>query len=312
MSSPPPAAPLVTVAMVTYNSAAYVRDAVESVLAQDMGDFELVVCDDASTDDTVAIVREFRDPRIRVVAHASNLGEYPNRNHALSVASGRHLMYIDGDDLLYPHGLGLMARALQRFPSTAFAAARPWSERFVYPVLLTPAQFYRCQFLGPNVAAINFAHLMFRTDALRAAGGFDARFRSGDTHVQYRLASRHDCVLVSDGISWWRRTPGQASQALLRDGWLAAESARYTREALDGPDCPLAPGEAQQARANVAGVFLRIVARYAARGRVSHALALLRASGLPAGDWRHAFTASRRPYLAEVTAAHPIRGRIAP
>ena len=302
--------PTVTVAMVTYNSGSYVRDAVQSILAQDFRDFELLVCDDSSRDATVAAIRSFDDPRIRLVVNAQNLGEYRNRNQALGLARGKYLMFIDGDDILYPHGLSLMVRMLEGFPEASFAAARPWSEQFLYPVQLSPAQFYRCQFLGPNVTAINFAHLMFRTARLRAIGGFDPRYRSGDAHAQYRLAARDPCLLVMDGISWWRRTPGQASQALLQDGWLAAESTRYALESLDDPGCPLSPDEIGAARANAIGIFLRIAARYALRGRLRHARALLSAAGIRPRDWRYLFRPSRRPYLADVTAAAPVRLRM--
>src|SRR3982751_5861505 len=92
--------PVATIAMVTYNSARYLRDAIDSVLAQDFADFELLICDDGSHDGTVEIVGGYDDPRIRFVQNETNLGEYLNRNKALSLAQGRYLMFLDGDDYL--------------------------------------------------------------------------------------------------------------------------------------------------------------------------------------------------------------------
>src|SRR5689334_22638231 len=90
-------APLVTIAMVTYNSGRFVREAIESALAQDCDDFELLVCDDFSTDGTWEIVKGFSDRRIRALRNDTNLGEYLNRNKALGLARGKYLMYLDGD-----------------------------------------------------------------------------------------------------------------------------------------------------------------------------------------------------------------------
>ena len=174
--------------MVTYNSEAFVADAIASVLAQDFRDFELLVCDDCSTDGTWAAIQSFQDPRIRAVRNAANLGEYPNRNQAAQLARGELLLFIDGDDVLYRHGLGIMVSMMDAYSRCAFASAQPPSPKFVYPVEITPHQFYSCQFLGPNITGANFTQLMFRTEALRRAGGFDLRFRTGDTHIQYRLA----------------------------------------------------------------------------------------------------------------------------
>src|SRR5258706_6333730 len=103
-----PFAPLVTVAMVTYNSARYLTEAIESVLAQEFEDFELLICDDCSRDDTWQIASRYDDPRIRAVRNEFNMGEYQNRNQALRLARGKYVMFLDGDDFLYPHGLGFM------------------------------------------------------------------------------------------------------------------------------------------------------------------------------------------------------------
>src|SRR5438105_4541179 len=97
--------PLVTVITVTYNSAAYVRDAIESVLAQTYDNIEYIIGDDYSTDNTWQIIREYKDERIRAYRNEKNLGEYPNRNKAISLATGKYLIFIDGDDILYPHGI---------------------------------------------------------------------------------------------------------------------------------------------------------------------------------------------------------------
>ena len=301
-----PAPCKVTVAMVTHNAEAYVAEAIESVLGQRFEDFELLICDDASSDGTWKVVTSYSDPRVRAIRNPINIGEYPNRNQALALARGKYLIYIDGDDYLYPHGLGIMAEALDRFPDSAFASAQPPSDKFIYPLELTPHEFYACQFLGPNITAMNFTQLLFRVEPLRAVGGFDPAYRSGDTHIQFVLGLTHACALIANGLAWWRRRPGQASESLLQDGWGTAEVARYGRLLLQDRRCPLSPAEKRLAHANICRPLLKNVVRYILRGRFVHAWRLLRFAGVSPMRWRHLFTREHRPYWAEVDASRPL------
>ena len=95
----------VTVLMPTYNVAPWVEEAIQSVLGQTYGDFELLVIDDCSTDDTVAVVRGIRDPRIRLVQNERNLGLAENLNRGLSLVTTEYVARMDGDDIALPHWL---------------------------------------------------------------------------------------------------------------------------------------------------------------------------------------------------------------
>ena len=95
----------VSVVIPAYNGARYIRAAVESVLVQAGVDFELVVVDDHSKDDTAAIVEAMRDPRVRVLRNPSNLGPEGNWNRALELATGRYVKLLPQDDLLQPGSL---------------------------------------------------------------------------------------------------------------------------------------------------------------------------------------------------------------
>ena len=94
--------PLFTVATITYNSSRWVRQAIESVLASSYTDFEYIISDDCSTDDTWDIIQEYKDGRIKAWRNQTNIGEYPNRNIVLRQAKGKYFLFIDGDDLTYP------------------------------------------------------------------------------------------------------------------------------------------------------------------------------------------------------------------
>src|SRR3954469_22732147 len=94
--------PSVSVLLTTYNRERYVAEAIESVLAQTFEDFELIVSDDCSSDRTLEIVNGYarRDRRIRVAVNDRNLGDYGNRRHVASLATGRYLKYHDSDDVM--------------------------------------------------------------------------------------------------------------------------------------------------------------------------------------------------------------------
>lgn len=97
-------APLISIGMPVYNGERYLREAVDSVLAQDFGDFELILCDNASTDATPEICRDYvaRDPRVRYEPSDRNRGAAWNYNRAVDLARGTYFRWMPADDRLAP------------------------------------------------------------------------------------------------------------------------------------------------------------------------------------------------------------------
>jgi glycosyltransferase involved in cell wall biosynthesis len=110
--------PRVTIALATYNRAAYLRQAIESCLAQTFTDFELLVCDNASLDDTEAVVASFGDPRIRYLRNAVNLGMVGNWNRCLTEARGELIANLCDDDLMLPDRLARQVGIFDAHPET--------------------------------------------------------------------------------------------------------------------------------------------------------------------------------------------------
>lgn len=104
--------------MPTYNVSPWVREAVESVLHQTYSDFKLLVIDDCSTDDTVAVVRTIADPRIVVVQNECNLGLAGNLNRGLSLIDTEYAARMDGDDIAEPSWLERELTYLEANPET--------------------------------------------------------------------------------------------------------------------------------------------------------------------------------------------------
>jgi glycosyltransferase involved in cell wall biosynthesis len=95
-------APLVSVGIPAFNGERFIGAAIESVLGQSYGRFELIIVDDRSSDGTADIIKGYSDPRIRVMANSSRLGQMGNWNKTLGEARGTLIKLLPQDDLLYP------------------------------------------------------------------------------------------------------------------------------------------------------------------------------------------------------------------
>jgi len=105
--------PLVTVAIPFYNVEAWLADAVRSVFAQTLEDWELLLADDGSTDRSLEIARSIQDPRVKVVSDGRNIGRARRRNSLIGLAEGKYLAWLDADDLMHPHRLEKQLALLQ-------------------------------------------------------------------------------------------------------------------------------------------------------------------------------------------------------
>lgn len=133
--------PKITLAMPVYNGERYIQSAVDSILAQDFADFELIINDNASTDSTEAICRDYasKDARVRYIRNEKNLGAAPNYNLGYENARGDYLKWCAHDDLISPNFLSTCLKALEASPEASLAFGRtqcidhegkeiPWDE----------------------------------------------------------------------------------------------------------------------------------------------------------------------------------------
>lgn len=114
--------PRVTVLMPTFNVAPWVDKAIQSVLSQTYKDFELLVVDDASSDDTLAHVRAIQDPRIRIAAFENNVGLADNLNRGLDLINTELIARMDGDDIAEPDWLETGIKVLDSHPEVGICS----------------------------------------------------------------------------------------------------------------------------------------------------------------------------------------------
>jgi len=280
--------PIVSVLVTVFNREAYLSDCLESILASSWKDFEVVVVDDCSVDDSHAVAERHSvgDSRIRPYRNDRNLGDYPNRMRAASLATGRYIKYVDSDDLIHPHGLGVMVEAMEKHPQAALALSHSLPEdREPYPSMLSPRDAWIRQFLGDGCLNSGPTGAIIRRDAFIEAGGFRDWGVLSDMDLWYRMAARWPVLLLQPGLVWWRRhddqefTKGGASMVYLEKGY------QLMMESLASSDSPLTPSERKAAefreRQHQARRLISLAVR---RGSPLLALRSFNRSGLSAAD----------------------------
>jgi glycosyltransferase involved in cell wall biosynthesis len=214
-----PAPPLVSVVIPAYNAAWCVRKAIDSVLAQDFHDFEVIVVDDGSTDRTAAVLAAYGDT-IRVVSQR-NGGLSSARNAGIRAARGELVAFLDADDWWLPGKLSLQvdlmaARPEVGFSSTAARVEDPkgavvniwgcpdWDGSFLIHLLKDLA----CV-AGSGSAVVG------RRALFQQVGGFDEHLRSlEDIDMWIRLAAVSDYACIPDPLAVILKRPGSMSRNL--------------------------------------------------------------------------------------------------
>jgi glycosyltransferase EpsE len=166
--------PQVSVLMGIYNCADTLKEAVDSIINQTFTDWELIMCDDCSTDNTYAIAQEIaeKDSRIKVIKNETNLTLAPTLNRCLAAASGIYVARMDGDDVCDPSRFSKELRVLESDASYAVVSCQMnlFDSEGIYrvvshPDLPTPADLVkRSQFCH--------AGCMMRKDVLESVGGY--------------------------------------------------------------------------------------------------------------------------------------------
>lgn len=184
--------PEVSLLLAVYNGASYLQEALQSVLHQTLTSFELVVVDDGSQDDTFRILRDCRDPRLRILRNAANLGLARSLNRGLDEARGRYVARMDADDICHPRRLERQVRFLERHPhvglcGTAIAYFGDHRSIRRYPVDDAAIKI-ELLFINP------FAHptVMFRRDVFARFGlRYNPEFRCTEDFDLWSRAAQH-------------------------------------------------------------------------------------------------------------------------
>ena len=195
---------MVTLGIPTRNRAEFVLRAVRSALAQTCGEIEVIVSDNASTDDTVARLREIHDQRLTILEQAENLGMVGNFNACLNAARGEYFLMLSDDDVLEPEAIEWLRAPF--LPESA-AVGVTWCPCVVAnaagedlwttgagPALEPSLEMVMGLFNGTR--GPRFCSVMVRTADARTAGGYNEERHGAicDCGNWIRVAARYDCV----------------------------------------------------------------------------------------------------------------------
>jgi glycosyltransferase involved in cell wall biosynthesis len=218
----------VTIGIPTYNRASLLRESIASALAQSYRDFRLLICDNASDDETADVVASFADPRIQYVRSDTNIGMVANFNRAIDLTETEFLLLLPDDDFLYPDYLGAAVDVLERHPSvgvvhTAFDSVDAESRVLARgrslltldgPITLESGDCYLERSMQSSWP-VCWASALFRTEAVAKADGLrESELPSADLPLLMRVALDWDYACLSETLVACRAHAGSESAAL--------------------------------------------------------------------------------------------------
>ncbi|OYD92637.1 family 2 glycosyl transferase [Nostoc sp. 'Peltigera membranacea cyanobiont' 210A] len=218
----------VTIAIPTYNRSELLKASLESALAQDYLDYQVLVLDNASEDDTEAVVRSFADSRITYVRHETNIGMFRNWQLAVKINSSPYLNILSDDDILLPDFIRESVLALDNHPHTGFSVAQagfidiynvrvditdPEVSDNLPAGLINGLEFIH-QIVDGQKWILRSSAVMFRAYALAAVGTFDIPHSKYmlDLNLYLRIAAQFDIFFIAQELAQVRFHLEQDSQ----------------------------------------------------------------------------------------------------
>ena len=214
--------PKVNIAIPTFNRSDLLRLSLDSALSQDHPDFRVTILDNASTDDTEAVVRSYSDDRISYLKNETNIGQFRNWNRLLEFNESPYLMILQDDDIIHASFLTESIEALESNPTAAFSftdvseidasgnviSDQNQSENF--PEGPISGFEYLCRIVAGENLVIHVSSVLMRASALKSVGPFDTPHSrtSIDFNLYFRLAARFDLLFIGENLAQIRRHEG--------------------------------------------------------------------------------------------------------
>lgn len=211
--------PKFSVCIPTYNRALFLKQAVQSVLEQDFLDFELIIVDDCSTDNTYETVLEFDDPRIKIFVNDYNLGLVGNWNRCLELANGEIIWILHDDDVLGVNALSNATRIYNSYRiGMLFGNSRAFSDEETLKSFSTTRKKVSKRYVWNSgkeaiEAIIKYgvtcSTVSIRKEVFFSLGGFDPQFcYSPDEEYYPRIAKNYPIAYTTDILAFRRLHKG--------------------------------------------------------------------------------------------------------
>lgn len=218
-----------SVLMSVYNGNRYLPDAIEGILGQTFGDFEFLVVNDGSTDDTAQILALYDDPRITVLENERNMGLAASLNRGLGVARGQYIARQDADDVSHPERLGKQVAFLDAHPKIGVVATTTeWTDHKgnIARVWRQPTHNADIQEALLKYCCVIHGSTMYRQRAIHELSGYDEEMRTAqDYDLWLRLSETWDLACLPQVLYKYRWHRDMASARREREQKRNAEMA---------------------------------------------------------------------------------------
>ena len=202
---------LVSIIMPSYNTGRFIAETINSVLAQTYSNWELIIVDDCSTDNTDEVVATFCDDRIRYIKNEKNSGAAVSRNRALREAKGKWIAFLDSDDLWLPEKLekqiAFMTEKGYSFSYTRYSEideeSKPLGVTVSGPKKITKNGMYRYCWMGCLT-------VMYDVEAVGLIQIADIR-KNNDYAMWLKACKKADCYLLDEDLARYRKRSGSIS-----------------------------------------------------------------------------------------------------
>ena len=257
--------PVVSVLMTAYNRADFIGEAIESVIASIFKEWELIIVDDCSKDDTLNIARsyEVKDSRIRVYQNQKNLGDYQNRNMAATYACGKYIKYLDSDDVIFPEGLTYCLEEMLRFPESGIGMLYLRDRDMKNSMVMSSEEAINHHFFNGSVLSIGPSGSIYKRDLFEKVKGFNTGYGvASDNMFNLEMAIHTPVVFFNQVFFVYRIHDAQENKN--EKGYLV-QNYRYNKDILNHPQLPLTQKQKLYLRRKLEKRFMINIAGYALR-----------------------------------------------
>ncbi|MFY9311365.1 MAG: glycosyltransferase [Bacteroidia bacterium] len=199
--------PVISIVMSVYNGAEYLKEAVESILTQTFIDFEFIIINDGSTDNSLEIIKSYADTRI-IAINQENTGLARALNNGIRVARGKYIARMDADDISLPERLKLQYDFLEKYPQVVVVGGNAnvidKDGTYVY----TSSQLLEWNLIQSRLPHTPFFHssTMYRKSSFERVGGYPEIYRIEDVVFFNKLARIGELRNLSDVLIKYRLT----------------------------------------------------------------------------------------------------------
>jgi glycosyltransferase involved in cell wall biosynthesis len=207
--------PLLTIVMPAYNAEKYIRETIQSICDQRFTQWKLIVINDASKDNTAAVVQSFSDPRIMLVNNEQNLRVAKTMNKGIAMADTPFFARVDSDDICLPEHFQKHIDFFEKNPNIAICGNNVitidengnFNRNWYYettPEMIKASAVFGCPFIQSSV--------VFRTDALKNLGGYKEEMELiEDYELWLRAIQKYDCANLPEMLIKYRVHSGNMS-----------------------------------------------------------------------------------------------------